>query len=30
MNRDPELKKRPERPDIDDLIFDEEAYESER
>ena len=30
MNRDPELKKWPDLPDIDDLIFDEEVYESER
>jgi hypothetical protein len=30
MNWDPEPKKRPDLPDIDDLIFDEEVYESER
>jgi hypothetical protein len=30
MNWDPEPKKWPDLPDIDDLIFDEEVYESER
>ena len=30
MNKDPQLKKQPELPDIDDLIFDEAFYESER
>jgi hypothetical protein len=30
MNWDPESKKWPDLPDIDDLIFDEEVYESER